>query len=84
MEVKNGDIGSLKSKANQVVGIISVVGTVISVVALTAIGIKYMLGSVEEKAEYKNTLIPYIIGAVMVFTVSWIPQIIYEIMQSLN
>ena len=41
------------------------------------IGIKYMLGSVEEKAKHKQTLMPYLIGAVLVFSETTIPQILY-------
>ncbi|MEI3401230.1 MAG: hypothetical protein V8R51_02250 [Clostridia bacterium] len=43
------------------------VGIVLSVVILIILGIKYMMGSAEEKAEYKKTMIPYLIGAVSVF-----------------
>ena len=41
-----------------------------SVVALMIIGVKYMLGSVEEKAEYKKTMRPYVIGAFMLFGIT--------------
>lgn len=71
----------LVSKANIIVSSIRVIGVILSVVILIIIGIKYMLGSVEEKAEYKNTLLPYLIGAFLVFTGSLIPQLIYDIMQ---
>ena len=43
------------------------------------IGIKYMLGSVEEKSEYKKTMIPYLIGAAIVFSGTTLPQIIYQL-----
>lgn len=78
---QEGNIGALENKAETVIGIIRTVGITISVVALILIGLKYMLGSVEEKAEYKKTLIPYLIGAFLVFTVSLLPQIIYDIMK---
>ena len=71
----------LVNKANILVSSIRVIGVILSVVILIIIGIKYMLGSVEEKAEYKNTLLPYLIGAFLVFTGSLIPQIIYDIVQ---
>ena len=41
-----------------------------------------MMGSVEEKATYKQTLLPYLIGAILLFTGSLIPQLIYDIMQN--
>ena len=40
---------------------IKVVGTFLAVGILMVIGIKYVTGSVEEKANYKKTMIPYII-----------------------
>lgn len=58
--------------------IFSVLGSIISVVVLIAIGLKYMMGSVEEKAEYKKSFMPYIIGATFVFAASSIAGIIYS------
>ena len=78
------DLGTLQDKANGIIGVITTIGVVVSVISLIAIGIKYMLGSVEEKAEYKETLKPYLIGAFLVFTVSLVPQLIYQFMQNLN
>lgn len=75
----NGNSTKLEGKAENILGFIQVVGSVVSVIGLMAIGIKYMLGSIEEKAEYKQTMIPYIIGMILVFSGSVIPQIIYQI-----
>jgi len=69
-------------KIGKALGYINVVGIIVSVVALILIGLKYMLGSVEEKAEYKKTLIPYIIGAFILFTGTLIPNLIYTFMQN--
>ncbi len=82
---KGGNVNSdtLKYKANNILGVIQKVGVVVSVVMLMAIGIKYMLGSVEEKAEYKSTLVPYVIGALILFTGATIPSIIYKIAQGI-
>lgn len=54
----------------KIMGIIQTVGVVISVVILMVLGIKYMMGSAEEKAEYKKTMIPYLVGAILVFGAS--------------
>lgn len=72
-----------KAKVEIMLGYIQVVGMVLSVIILILIGFKYMLGSIEEKAEYKKTLIPYIIGAFILFTGSTIPNIIYKFAQNL-
>lgn len=77
-----GEADKLISKAENILGIIQIVGVVISVVMLMVIGIKYMLGSIEEKAEYKETLKPYLIGAFLVFSGSTVPQIIYKLVQN--
>ena len=91
----NGDLGDLNQcKGTEmsssklvhigevVVSGIRVIGIVLSVVILMIIGLKYMLGSVEEKADYKQTLVPYIVGAFILFTGSLIPELIYKIMQN--
>ena len=48
------------------------------------IGIKYMLGSVEEKAQYKKSLLPYIIGAVILFASVNLVQILYNVGMGIN
>lgn len=53
--------------ANVIIGILRAIGTILSVVMAVILGIKYMMGSVEEKAEYKKTMIPYIIGIILLF-----------------
>ena len=60
----NQQVSKLGSK---VVGIIQMVGSFASIGILVVLGVKYMMGSTEEKAEYKKTLLPYVIGAVFVF-----------------
>ncbi len=61
-----------------ILGIIRVVGTIVAVGALVVLGIKYMMGSVEEKAEYKKSFIPYIIGAVLLFAAVNLADYIYS------
>lgn len=74
----------LRTRANTILGVVNAVGVVGSVVTLMIVGIKYMLGSVEEKAEYKKTMMTYLIGAILVFSVTTIPNILYNIGMSLN
>lgn len=74
----------LTERIGPIFSIVWTVGVVLSVVVLIIIGIKYMLGSVEQKAEYKKTLVPYLVGALIVFTGSLIPQLIYLFMQNME
>lgn len=52
-------------KASIVLGAIRNVSVVVSVITLMIIGVKYIIGSAEERADYKKTMIPYIIGCVL-------------------
>ena len=72
-----------KNVANNVAGVIKIVGVAISIAVLMVIGIKFMMGSAEEKAEYKKTLIPYFAGAVLLFAASLIADKLYELAQNL-
>ena len=69
----------VKGIANKIIGILQQVGSIISVIALVVMGIKYMVGSVEEKATYKETMMPYFIGAILVFATTTVLAIISNI-----
>lgn len=79
-DLKGNEAGTsdLAKAGNSLVSVITSVGVVISVITLAILGVKYMLGSVEERAEYKKTLMPYFIGATLVFSASTIAEIIYR------
>ena len=63
---------------NVIIGGFQAIGSIVSVLALVIIGIKYMMGSVEEKAEYKTKMIYYIIGAILIFAISNISAMLYN------
>lgn len=65
-------------------GVVQLVGSFVSVIALVVIGIKYMIGSIEERAEYKKSMIPYVIGALFVFASSNIAKVFYDIAQNIQ
>lgn len=62
--------GKLANIGNEIIGFLQIIGMIVSVAVLAILGIKYMMGSVEEKAEYKKTMQPYLIGAIMVFSIT--------------
>ena len=67
-----------------IVTIMQTVGIVVAVVVLLILGIKYMMGSAEEKAEYKKTMIPYLVGAVLIFASTTIVNVVYNLANSFN
>ncbi len=82
--VTDSDVTAITDKTENILGAIVTVGVVISAIMLTILGIKYMLGSVEEKAEYKKTMIPYLIGTVLLFSASTIVGIIAKLVENTN
>jgi len=82
--IDSQDTNVITDKVNGIIGTIVTIGVIISVITLCILGIKYMIGSVEERAEYKKTMIPYIIGAVLLFSTSSIVGIIANIVQNMN
>lgn len=69
---------------NVVIGTLRLIGTVVSVIALMVIGLRFMLGSVSERATYKETMIPYLIGVVMVFTIPHVLGIVYDLVKGIQ
>ena len=79
-----GDAGGLVDMGGTLIGIIRVIGIIVTVVTLMILGIKYMTGSVQEKADYKKTMIPYLIGVALFFSLSQIIPIIIDFASTLN
>lgn len=77
------DSPTFEKKVGVIIGVIQTLGSAISLIALIVLGIRYMMGSVEEKAEYKKTLLPYALGALMVFGISNLLSIVYDISQGI-
>ncbi len=77
-------IGGLNTFANNIIGVVRTAGVVVAVVILLVLGIKYMMGSAEEKADYKKSMIPYIVGAILIFASTTIVGIVYDMANSLN
>ena len=77
-------VGSFNNIGNKIIGALQAIGSIAAVAILVDLGIRYMMGSTEEKAEYKKTMIPYVIGAVFIFAAPWLAGIIYKLAGSLG
>lgn len=77
-------LGEGEKLVNTIISWLTGIGMAVSVIVLLVLGIKYMIGSAEEKAEYKKTMIPYLVGAVLVFGASAIAQVVYSIAKQAN
>lgn len=77
-------VDEVKTLGGKLMGVIQTAGVVIAVIILMVLGIKYMMGSAGEKAEYKKTMIPYLVGAILIFAASTIANVVYQFATSLN
>ena len=75
----NVDTGIISTICGQLANIQSTIGIIVAVIVLLVLGIKYMMGSASEKAEYKKTMFSYIIGLVLLISVCSFVQIIYNL-----
>ena len=79
-----GNTKDFLDMAGRIAGAVTVIGSVVSLITLIIIGIKYMVGSVDERADYKKTMLPWLLGAVMVFVITLLPSLIYTITKDAN
>ena len=90
MAVKNpasitgATVSQFDTIGSKIIGMIQAVGSIAAVAVLVVLGIKYMMGSTEEKAEYKKTLLPYFIGAILIFAASQIAGIVFNFANSIS
>lgn len=69
------------SKAGKILAYIRNIAAIAGVLLIAFLGIKYMMGSLEEKAEYKKSFIPLIVGAIVVVAATTIAATIFQIAQ---
>ena len=77
-DTTSGNVGIIKG-IDMVFYLIRYVGTGVSVIAVLWLGIKYMLSSIEDKAEIKKKAVPFVIGCVLIFGTSNLLGVIIKI-----
>ncbi len=61
------DDEGMKSSLSDIFNTLALIGSAITVIVGGIIGIQFMLASAEDKAKIKESMIPYVIGAFVVF-----------------
>ena len=67
-----------------IVGALKIIGIIAGVVIAVILGIKYMSGTIQEKAEYKKTMIPYVVGAVFLCIGGVLIELIFKLVAGLQ
>ena len=79
----NNSNDEVPEKFTNMVGIIATtiqtIGVILSVIVIGLLGIKYMTGSVEERADYKKSMIPFLVGTVLIVAVGTIIRIVNDL-----
>lgn len=76
--ISNDDAEKTFTIVGKVLGTLRNISVIVSVIVLMVIGLKYMIGSVEEKANYKASMWPYIIGCIVAVAGTTLVDYIYK------
>lgn len=80
----SANVTGINTVGKNIVSVITTIGIIVAVIVLLILGIKYMMGSASEKAEYKKTMIPYLVGAVLIFGASAIAKAIIAMSETIT
>lgn len=69
----------ITNKAKNWLATVRNISAIIAVFVIVFLGIKYMMGSVEEKAGYKKSFIPLIVGAILVVAATTIATFLFSL-----
>lgn len=73
------DSKKIEGFGKEVLGIIINIAALSSVAILAYIGLRFMFGSVEQKAEYKKSLLPLAIGMLIVLSATTITRLVWKL-----
>lgn len=78
--LKYDDATYIFDKGGELLKILRDIAAIVSVLTLSIIGVRYMVGSVEQKAEYKQTMMPVVVGCILIASLSAILTLIQSVM----
>ena len=68
----------VNSAAATIINWIWGISIIVAVIVVMIIGIKYIIGSTQEKAEYKKSLIPLVVGIVLIVFATTIVKFLFS------
>lgn len=80
-KIDNDDIHKL---SDSLYNILLIIGTVIAMIVGVVLGIQFMTGSVEAKSKVKESLIPYVVGCIVIFGAFGIWKLAITILQGIG
>ena len=80
-KIDNDDIHEL---SDSLYNILLIIGTVIAMIVGVVLGIQFITGSVEAKSKVKESLIPYVVGCIVIFGAFGIWKLAITILQGIG
>ncbi len=75
---------AMNSAVNEIAGLLTGLGIVVVVIVAAVLGIKFMIGSTEQQAKVKESIIPYVCGCAVIFGALTIWQLIIQLLNKTN
>lgn len=72
-----GDIGDAATIGGNIVNWIWGISIVVAIVVVMITGLKFIVGSTQEKAEYKKSLIPLVVGVLILVFATTIVKVLF-------
>ena len=67
IKVTDPDVpGTLKTAIGKILGAVQFIGLIVGIAMIIYIGIKYLTAGAGQKAEVKSTMVPLLVGAILV------------------
>lgn len=76
---ENVDGETITKYTGSIYNILFVLAIIISVIVISIIGLKYIVGSASEKADYKKNLIQVVVGIIIIVSIFSIVSILYNL-----
>ncbi|MCI9246457.1 MAG: hypothetical protein HFJ30_04960 [Clostridia bacterium] len=80
-KIDNEDIHNL---SDSLYNILLIIGTIIAMIVGVVLGIQFITGSVEAKSKVKESLIPYVVGCIVIFGAFGIWKLAITILQGIG
>lgn len=81
--IEKTDYDEAYKKAGIILGLVRNIGAIVSVIGIAVLGLRYMWGSLEQKANYKETMFPFIIGIAMAVGATVIITIVQSVAEKI-
>lgn len=75
---------AMNSAVSEIAGLLTGLGIIVAVVVAAILGIQFMIGSTDQQAKVKESIIPYVCGCAVVFGALTIWQLVIRLLNQTN